>query len=176
VVAIAVEGLRAKPRARAVQGFTLLEMLLVLVLMALLTSLVTISTRPDPHQALVLQAQRIGLLMSLASDEARMRRQPIDWEADLHGYRFVIESSNDRTTFAADDMLRERLWDPPLTRLAVIDLASGTARALVNAEAPPLRVPTALEWVQAPWRLEMGNEYAAVALEFDASGRAGIVQ
>ena len=151
-------------------------MLLVLVLMAILTSLVTISTRPDPHQALRLQAQRIGLLIGLAADEARMRRQPIDWEADLHSYRFVVESQNDRSTFTADDLLRERPWDPPLTRLAVIDLTSGTTRALVSAEAPPLRVPTALEWVQSPWRLEMGNEYAAVAVQFDASGHAGIVQ
>jgi len=151
-------------------------MLVVLVLMALLTGLLTISTRPDPHQALVLQAQRIGLLMNLASDEARMRRQPIDWEADLHSYRFVVESQNDRSTFAADDLLRERQWDPPLTRLAVVDLSSGTSRALVNTEAPPLRVPTALEWVQAPWRLEMGNEFAAVAVEFDARGHAGVVQ
>lgn len=168
--------MRARAHAGTGSGFTLLEMLLVLVLMAVLTSLVTISTRPDPHQALRLQAQRIGLLIGLAADEARMRRQPIDWEADLHSYRFVVESQNDRSTFTADDLLRERPWDPPLTHLAVIDLASGTTRALVSAEAPPLRVPTALEWVQSPWRLEMGNEYAAVAVQFDASGHAGIVQ
>jgi len=174
VVPVAAAGWRA--RAHPSRGFTLLELLLVLVIMALLTTLVTISTRPDPRQALVLQARRIGLLMSLASDEARMRRQAIDWEADLHSYRFVIESQNDRTTFASDDMLRERAWDPPLTRLAVIDLASGTSRALVSADAPPLRVPAAFEWVQSPWRLELGNEYAAVAVEFDARGRAGVVQ
>ena len=151
-------------------------MLIVLVLITILTSLVTISTRPDPHQALALQAQRVGLLMALACDEARLRRLPIDWEADLHGYRFVVESDNERSTFAADEMLRERQWDPPLTRLAVIDLASGNARTLVNTEAPPLRVPAAREWVQAPWRLEIGNELAAVAVEFDASGHAGIVR
>lgn len=151
-------------------------MLVVLVLIALLTSLVTISTRPDPHQALLREAQRVGLLMSLASDEARMRRQAIDWEADLRGYRFVVESQNDRSTFAADDMLRERQWEAPLTRLAVVDLTSGISRVLVNAEAPPLRVPTGSEWVQSPWRLEMGNELAAVAVEFDATGHAGIVQ
>jgi len=157
-------------------GFTLLEMLVVLVLIAILTSVVSISTRPDPHQSLVLQARRVGLLMSVASDEARMRREPIDWEADLHSYRFVIEPDHDRSTFSNDDMLREREWDPPLTRLVVIDLASGTSRTLVNAEAPPLRVPAGREWVQAPWRLELGNELASVAVEFDANGHAGIVQ
>ncbi len=151
-------------------------MLLVLVLMAVLTTLVSISTRPDPHRALVEQAERVGLLMSLASDESRMRRQPIDWEADLHGYRFVIASGDDRTTFAGDDMLRERRWDPPLTRLAVVDLASGTARTLVNPTAPPLRVSAGHEWVQPRWRLELGNELASVTVDFDANGHAGVIQ
>ncbi len=157
-------------------GFTLMEMMLVLVLIAILASAITISTRPDPHRALVLQAQRIGLLMDLASDEARMRQETIVWEADLHGYRFVDESANDRTTFSGDDMLRERAWEPALTRLTVIDLATGSTRSLVNADAPPLRVPTAREWVQPRWRLELGTELASVAVEFDARGHASLVQ
>jgi general secretion pathway protein H len=162
--------------ARPTGGFTLLEMMMVLVLMAILTTVVSISTRPDPHHALVEQAERVGLLMSLASDEARLRREPIDWEADLTGYRFVMASGDDRTTFAGDDMLRERHWDPPLTRLAVVDLASGTARTLVNPSAPPLRVPTGHEWVQPRWRLELVNELASVTVEFDANGHAGVIQ
>lgn len=151
-------------------------MLIVLVLIAILTSVVTINTRPDPHRALVFEAQRVGLLMGIAADEARMRQVPIAWEADLHGYRFVSESAGERTTFPGDDMLRERAWDPPLTHLTVVDLASGTARTLVNTEAPALRVAAAHEWVQSPWRLELGNELAAAAVEFDANGHAVPVQ
>jgi general secretion pathway protein H len=158
-----------------VQGFTLLEMLVVMVLIAILTSVVTISARPDPRRELNLQAQRIGILMGIAADEARMRRAPIDWEADLHGYRFVMETEQDRATFAGDDMLRERAWNPPLTRLSVIDLASGTSRTLVNSEAPAVRVRTALEWVQPRWRLELTNEFASVAVDFDANGHATLV-
>jgi general secretion pathway protein H len=169
-------GRRLAPGRPPPRAFTLIEMMLVLVLIAILTSVVTISTRPDPHRSLVLQAQRVGLLMGIASDEARMRQEPIVWEADLHSYRFVEESANDRTTFSGDDMLRERSWDPPLTRLTVIDLASGSTRTLVNTEAPPLRVPAAHEWVQPRWRLELGNELATVAVEFDANGHAGLVQ
>jgi general secretion pathway protein H len=163
------------PHAR-LQGFTLLEMLLVLVLISIVAGVLTVSTHPDPHRALALQAQRVGLLMGLAGDEARMRQQPISWEADLHGYRFVLDSDEDRTTFPADDMLRERAWEPALTRLAVVDLASGTTRTLVNPQAPPLRVPAAREWVQPRWRLELGNDLASVAVEFDANGHAGLVR
>jgi general secretion pathway protein H len=157
------------------RAFTLLEMLVVIVLIALLTSVVTISTRPDPHRALALQAQRIGLLMGIASDDVRMRQQPIYWEADLHGYRFMRENGGERSTIVGDDLLRERAWDPPLTRLAVIDLASGTTRTLVNAQAPALSVPAAKEWVQPRWRLELANEQTSVAIEFDANGHADLV-
>jgi general secretion pathway protein H len=162
---------------RAARAFTLLEMMVVIALIAILAGVMTVSSRPDPHRELVIQAQRIGLLMGVASDEARMRQQAIVWEADLHGYRFVSElPDGERQTFPGDDMLRERAWQAPLTRLAVTDLASGTTRTLVNSEAPPLRVPTAREWVQPRWRLEMANDFGTVALEFDANGHAGSVQ
>jgi general secretion pathway protein H len=157
-------------------GFTLLELLLVIVLLAILTSVVTITTRPDPRQALARQAQRIGLLMGIAADEARMRRTPIAWEADLHGYRFVMGTAEEAVAVSDDDLLRERAWEPPLTRLAVVDLASGSARMLVAPDAPPLRVSAGREWVQSPWRLELRNELAAVSVDFDANGHAGIVQ
>jgi len=158
------------------RGFTLLELLVVIVLLGILAGVITISTRPDPRQALAREAERIGLLMSVAADESRLRRTPVDWEVDLHGYRFVMGPVDETTAFTTDDLLRERHWDAPLTRLAVVDLASGTARMLVNPDAPPLRVPAAHEWVQAPWRLELRNDQAAVAVEFDANGHAGIVQ
>jgi len=157
-------------------GFTLLELLLVLVLMAILASVITLSTRPDPQQALRVEAQRVGLLMGLAADEARLRRAPVAWEADLQAYRFVVDSGAERSSFAAGDALRERRWDPPLTRLSVTDLASGTVRTLVDPQAPPLRVAAGREWVQPRWRLELGTAVATVSVEFDASGHAGIVQ
>ncbi len=163
-------------RRRTPAGFTLLELLLVIVLLAILTSVVTITSRPDPRQALLQDAKRIGLLMGVAGDESRMRRVPVDWEADLHGYRFTMGSAQDVSTFPNDDLLHERSWATPLTLLAVVDLSSGITRTLVNADAPPLRVGAAHEWVQSPWRLELHNEQAAVAVEFDANGHANVVQ
>ncbi len=170
--AAAPQGGRNLPAA----GFTLLELLIVIVLLAILSSVVTITTRPDPRQALVRQAERVGLLMGIAADEARMRRTPIAWEADLHGYRFVTGTADAQTPLPDDELLRERAWEPPLTSLAVVDLASGSTRALVNADAPALRVDAGREWIQPPWRLQLRNDLAAVSVDFDANGHAGVVR
>ncbi len=118
-------------RRRRVSGFTLLEMLVVIVLAGILVSIVTISVAPDPRQKLTREAERIGQLMSLAADEARIRQLPIVWEADLRGYRFVAEVSGERKLLTGDDLLRERNWETPLTRL----VGAGRRRAAAGAGA-----------------------------------------
>jgi type II secretory pathway pseudopilin PulG len=146
-------------------------MLIVVALIGIVSTLVSISTRPDPRQELARQARRVGVLISLAAEESRLRQQDIVWEADLVGYRFVAESAGERTVVRDDEMLRERDWKPPLTRLAVIDLATGTSQVRLSRDAPAVRVAPAHEWVQPRWRLEIEDGEAAVALEFDAQGR-----
>jgi general secretion pathway protein H len=150
------------------RGFTLLELLVVLVLIAVLTSLISISAVPDPRQALTEQAQRLGLLLTLASDEARIRQQPISWEGDLHGYWFVSEAGGERQLLTDDDLLHERAWKRPLTRLAIT--RDGQSQALLSPDAPALRLPIAREWVQPRWRIELADGAVDVAVDFDENG------
>ncbi len=157
---------------RGARGFTLLELLVVMVLAGILLSIVTISVTPDPRQSLVREAARIGQLLALAADEARIRQAPIVWEADVHGYRFVTESGGERRLVTGDDLLRERKWERPLTRLAVVEAGTRQpAQVVLGPGAPPVRVPIAREWVQPRLRLELANDLAQVAVEFDESGR-----
>lgn len=154
------------------RGFTLLELLVVMVLAGILLSIVTISVTPDPRQSLAREASRIGQLLALAADEARIRQQPIVWEADVHGYRFVTESGGERQLLAGDDLLRERSWERPLTRLAVVERgAKQPSQVVLGPGAPPVRVPIAREWIQPRFRLELANDLAQVAVEFDEGGR-----
>jgi general secretion pathway protein H len=158
-------------------GFTLIEMLVVIVLAGILISVVSISVTPDPRQKLMREAQRIGQLMTLAADEARIRQLPIVWEADLRGYRFVSEVGGERQLLTGDDLLRERIWETPLTRLSVQDGAGPQpAQVLLGPGAPPVRMAIAREWIQPRWRLELSNEDSTVRLDFDESGRATVVQ
>lgn len=157
-------------------GFTLLELLVVLVLFGLLISLVSISVAPDPRQDLSREAQRIGQLMALAADESRIRQQPIVWEADLLGYRFVSQVGDERKLIVGDDMLRERQWSRPLTRIAVFDPDQVTtpSQILLSQGAPAVRRPVAHEWIQPRWRLEMQNDIAKVEIDFDENGRGSL--
>ena len=162
---------------RSCGGFTLIEMLVVIVLAGILISVVSISVTPDPRQKLMREAQRIGQLMTLAADEARIRQLPIVWEADLRGYRFIAEVAGERQLLTGDDLLRERTWETPLTRLSIQDGAGPQpAQTLLGPGAPPVRMAIAREWVQPRWRLELSNEDSTVRLDFDESGRATVVQ
>jgi hypothetical protein len=72
-----------------------------------------------------------------------------------------------------DDMLRERTWQRPLTRLSVLDGAGPQpAQVLLGPGAPPVRMAIAREWVQPRWRLEMTTEDGTVRVDFDETGRA----
>jgi general secretion pathway protein H len=165
-------GLRRADRA---SGFTLLELLVVIVLAGILLSIVTVSVTPDPRQHLQREAQRVGQLFALASDEARIRQVPIVWEADLTGYRFVTEVGGERRLLTGDDLLRERNWERPLSRLAVFELSGATpSQVLLGPGAPPVRIAIAREWVQPRWRLEMTNDIAEVSINFDENGRGDV--
>lgn len=158
-------------------GFTLLEMLVVIVLAGILVSIVTINTTPDPRQQLEREALRVGQLMGLAADEARIRQQPIAWEADLSGYRFVTEVGGERRLLTDDELLRERRWEKPMNRVAVLDGGGPQpAQVLLGPGAPPVRVAIAREWIQPRWRLELANEDGAVQVDFDEAGRPSLLR
>ncbi|HEX4599419.1 MAG TPA: prepilin-type N-terminal cleavage/methylation domain-containing protein [Burkholderiaceae bacterium] len=150
-------------------GFTLLELLVVLILIAVVSSVISISATPDPRQSLIEQAERLGLVLSLASDEARIRQQPISWEGDLNGYRFVSEAGGERQLLSDDDLLHERTWRRPLTLLA-ISREGQLPQALLSRDAPALRLPIAREWVQPRWKIQLADGTANVTIDFDENG------
>jgi general secretion pathway protein H len=162
---------------REASGFTLLELLVVMVLAGILLTIVTVSVTPDPRQQLAREGQRIGQLLALAADESRIRQETIVWEADVHGYRFVSEAGGERQLITGDDLLRERAWERTLKRLALVD-AQGRlpSQVVLGPGAPPLRVPVAREWIQPRFRLEIENDIAEIAVEFDETGRGSLAK
>jgi general secretion pathway protein H len=113
-------------RARGIaRGFTLLEMLVVMVIFGITFGLISFNAMPNTRQALQNDAQRIALLLQLARDEAIVRNRPIAFETDGTTYRFLIRDDSGWQPLAQDDMLRQRefnraplgvVMEPPLPR------------------------------------------------------------
>jgi len=102
--------MRLRPRAaRGDRGFTLIEMLVVLMIMGLFLGLVSTITRPDDRAVLRLEAERLTQLLDFAAAEAQLTGRPIAWTADASGYRFwrLGEDAN-WTEIRDSELLRAR--------------------------------------------------------------------
>ena len=119
VPARAARGGCARARHAGAGGFTLLEMLVVLVIAGLLVSLASISLTRNPRTDLAEEAQRLALLFESASDEAQVRARPIAWQPVAGGYRFDIRTDEGWRVLLRDDLLRERKWEGGVTDVSI---------------------------------------------------------
>jgi general secretion pathway protein H len=96
---------------RPADGFTLIEMLVVILIMGLLVGLVSVSIRPDARSLLRIEAERLALLINLAASEASLTRKTIGWTSDGPTYKFWRgegASLPQMRSDGNDDLLRER--------------------------------------------------------------------
>ena len=94
-------------------GFTLIELMVVLVIVGIATAAISLSARPDPTGLLRQDAARLARLLEIAQGEARVRGTPILWQPSAKGYRFSPQAYRGKTdAFAADTELRARDWRP----------------------------------------------------------------
>jgi general secretion pathway protein H len=101
-----VTGAIASGRGR---GFTLIEMLVVLMIMGLFVGLVSTITRPDDRAVLRLEAERLSQLLDFAATEAQLTGKSIAWTADGLGYRFWRSSEDSGWSEIRDsELLRAR--------------------------------------------------------------------
>ncbi len=123
-------------RARRDAGFTLLEMLVVLVIAGLLVSLVSLQLTRNPHTDLNEEAQRLALLFESAGDEAQVRAQPIAFQLLDGGFRFDIQTE-DGWRPLRDDLLRARRWEGNVTGVVIqfLDSDKQVSRLVFGTEA-----------------------------------------
>lgn len=151
-----------RARLRAARGFTLLELLVVLIIAALLMGVVAFNAMPGERQALQNEAQRIALLLQLARDEAIVRDRAIAFEVDAEGYRFLQREEKTWQPLPADDLLRPRQFARNPVMLSVYPVPPG--------DATPLRILFGREPVQQPFVLTLGIADASVAIRADGIG------
>lgn len=92
------------------QGFTLIEILVVLVIIGITVGLVQLNAMPNDAETLKMEANRFGLLAEQAANEARASGQTYACVITDVGYTFVAKNDEGEWKATTDDILRAREW------------------------------------------------------------------
>jgi general secretion pathway protein H len=154
---------------RKVSGFTLVELLVVMVIVGITLGLATLNALPSPRQDLQKEAQRIALLLQLARDEAIVRNRLVAFEANGERYHFLVRDEKGWGPINNDDLLRERNFkNGPLQLL--LEPAQDTG------PGNPLRITFGREPVDKPFVLTLASGDNHVAIRADGVGHFTVEQ
>ncbi len=124
-------------RKRAQRAFTLIEVLVVVVIVGIISSIVVLSAGlVDDDRNVREEARRIASLLELAADEALLQGRDFGIEFAQSGYRFVEYDPYTETwvEVAGDDLLRARKISSELR----FELSLEGRRVMLNAELADL--------------------------------------
>lgn len=101
--------LTVSPSSRA-SGFTLLELLIVIVIVSILFSFLTLAIRgSSPEDIIKEEAHRLNQLLQLALEEAVLRNTEYGLRFNPHSYQFLqLNEEGTWQTVEADKLLRKR--------------------------------------------------------------------
>jgi general secretion pathway protein H len=149
----------AAPRTHG--GFTLLEMLVVLVIAGILISAAALSVSRNPRTDLNEQAQRLALLFETAGDEAQVRSRPISWQPVNGGYRFDVRTA-DGWRPLQDDVLAARRWQAGVT---------GVSIQYAGSDETASRLVFGLESIDTPVQVTLYSDAGQVTIVGTGNGR-----
>ncbi|MEX2524381.1 MAG: GspH/FimT family pseudopilin [Gammaproteobacteria bacterium] len=97
------------------RGFTLIEVLVVLMIMGLFVGMISAVVQPNDRDLLQLEAGRLARLLDLAAAEARLTGSPVAWTADTEVYRFWgMAADGTWSVMQTNDLLRPRSLPPDM--------------------------------------------------------------
>ncbi len=143
-------------RSRA-GGFTVIELLVVIVILGIVAGMVTLSVAPSEQRRLAEELDRLAALFRLAHDESRISGRAITWQADSDGYRFLV-ADDERDASESDDPLRPRRWP--------FEVQTVDAPEIVFGREP----------LMSPVRVEIVTPARVVIMDIDAFGELTVVQ
>lgn len=144
------------------QGFTLIELMVVLIIIGIASAAVSLSIKPDPLHVLRQDANRLVQLLQIAQAEALADGRPITWRADDKGFRFSRRNEQGLGVdhFKADPQLHPRAWDATAIQVRVI---------------PQQRVVLKAEWFDSPLQLQLSDGQNTLSVQRTANGQYRVV-
>ena len=150
------------------RGFTLLELLVVLLIIGIIVSFASLSVGQHASRALQDEAKRIHSLLRLAGEESVLQGRELAMQFNREGYLFVTLEGADWVPVEKDRLLRERELPPELTLSLVLE---DVEVDLHDSENPP-RIFVLSSGEMTPFALELGNlEGEAYTLQGNFTGK-----
>ncbi|NCV06276.1 MAG: type II secretion system protein GspH [Betaproteobacteria bacterium] len=148
----------------ACRGFSLIEVLVVLVLLGIVMSFASLSLRGLQGRGLALEAERLGARIQVAQQEASLLAQPIRLELDDRGYRFYRNQLGRWLLIEGDDILKPRAWD------ALTDWRTNPALLAERSPNEAFVLAIGAEPIAAPFTIVLLRDKQAVILQSDGLG------
>lgn len=102
-------------------GFTLIELMVVVALVALATTGVTLSLRDDGSTRLEREALRLAALIESARAQSRTRGLPVVWRTLPQGFEFIgLPRTRAGENVSSDSLQKPRSWLSPDTLAQVV--------------------------------------------------------
>jgi len=143
----------------AERGFTLVEVMVAVLVMALLASAVLLTT-PDPGPRLADEAERLAARLMHAREAALTANRPVEMALDAQGYAFR-EQRRGRWTPLEDGPFQPKRWPEGLA----VSVEAGEGRSAVRFDSTGAAEPVTVR---------LANRIDTVALTVDAQGEVRI--
>ncbi|MGE7991495.1 prepilin-type N-terminal cleavage/methylation domain-containing protein [Pseudomonas sp. NPDC089554] len=138
-------------------GFTLIELMVVLVIVGIASAAISLSIRDDPGKTLRADAQRLAQVLQVAHSQVQADGRSLRWQADSDGYRFLRGAQ----VVQDDGPLRPQRWQA----------------APVSVRLEPNQVlRVSGEWLGEPMRVLLTSGQQQVEVLRDAKGQVQVRQ